>query len=155
MSIFEFKLYVYKNVITIWNKIRLQNTKTISLYFLDLIRITKSSPRKKNDRFNGNKDSGATKSNLGVFGRDPIYEPKSDSSNTEEQELDQDRCIEDYFGFKDNVKVYVEFTSIDDMISHRSLKRENNEFSGLRLSLTKHKSNLKPKHKRLKIEEEK
>lgn len=74
-----------------WNQIKLQDTKNICLYFIELIRITKLKFKKHYEAFNPNKESIATKNNLREFRKDPVYEAKSETTHAEEQELDQDR----------------------------------------------------------------
>lgn len=56
-----------------------------------MIRITKLQIKRHFDVFNPNKESIATKNNLRNFKKDPIYEAKSETTHTEEHELDQDR----------------------------------------------------------------
>ena len=116
-SISQFKLYLYKSIITMWNQIKLHEKSNLSLYFLDYVRVTQSKRQGKDSlyphEFNPANEQGGNK--------DDDSDRKSGMSSQDEYELDDELYIDDYFGFKGSVNVYAEFTSLDEIYSSRSI----------------------------------
>lgn len=58
MNIAQFKYYIYKSVVTIWNQIKMHENYDISFNFLDYITIKKKASKEEKEYFKENLTRG-------------------------------------------------------------------------------------------------
>jgi len=97
MRIVDFKRYMCKNAITMWNQMIMHDLEdTFTFHLIEYCNVTKTATKDFDKNHRANYDSNE-------------FKKSSDSSFLEDMELDDDCLVEDYFGFRNLIKVEAKF----------------------------------------------